>query len=119
MGHFGGAHGDPGDSSGAFSNILAVPQLPAGYDPGRFFLLYLGVYVTLRSFASFTFSGRQAHGATASTAPPGVDPASHAYRCNFVFYPPSSMMSGRSRYTLACHQDGTPLYRNPEMVDYE
>ncbi|TEB23703.1 hypothetical protein FA13DRAFT_1797886 [Coprinellus micaceus] len=119
MGHFGGAHGDPGDSSGAFSNILAVPQLPAGYDPGRFFLLYLGVYVTLRSFASFTFSGRQAHGATASTAPPGVDPASHAYRCNFVFYPPSSMMSGRSRYTLACHQDGTPLYRNPEMVDYD
>ncbi|TEB14402.1 hypothetical protein FA13DRAFT_1721558 [Coprinellus micaceus] len=79
----------------------------AGYDPGRFFLLYLGVYVTLRSFASFTFSGRQAHGATASTAPRESTP------------PPMHTDATLSRYTLACHQDGTPLYRNPEMVDYE
>jgi hypothetical protein len=57
MGHFGGAHGDPGDSIGAFTNILAVPQLPPGYDPGRFFLLYLGLYVTLHPFVSLNFSG--------------------------------------------------------------
>jgi hypothetical protein len=68
---------------------------------------------------SLTFSGRQAHGATAPTTPPGVDPANHAYRCNFAFYPPLSMMSGKSCYTLASHQDGTPLHRMPEMVDYE
>ncbi|KAJ3515080.1 hypothetical protein NMY22_g14544 [Coprinellus aureogranulatus] len=118
MGHFGDAHGDPGDAKGFFTTLLANPQLPAGYDPGRFFLLYLGAYTTLEPYKCLNFSGRQAHGATAPRAPPGVKPVNDAHRCNLIFYPPSSMTSGKSRHTLASHQDATPLYLTPEMIDY-
>lgn len=118
MGHFGDAHGDAGDAVGFFTCLLALPQLPAGYHPGNFFILYLGVYATLDPFVTLNFSGRQAHGATAPRAPPGVKPANDAHRCNLIFYPPQSMTSGETtRYTLAS-QSGKPLYRTPEMIDY-
>jgi len=69
MGEFGGEHHDYGDSAGHFTTMISLSRLPESYDPGCFFILYLGIYVTLDNFATVSFSGLRRHGSTAPYRP--------------------------------------------------
>lgn len=90
MGDFGGEHRDSKDSPGHYTNMIAISDLPDGFDPGRFFILVPGIFFTLENFASLTFSGLRAHGGTPPIAPPRCHQASleWAYRFVVVMYPP-------------------------------
>ena len=52
MGDFGSVkgHEDEGDSVGAVTTLVANSRIPAGYEAGRFHLLWLGCYIKLNQF---------------------------------------------------------------------
>lgn len=117
MGSFGDSHGDRGDCQGFFTSMISNSDLPKGYDPGRFFCLFLGVYVVLHKHSTFTFSGRQAHGATPPTSPTGEQPLPHALRSTLVFYPPASMLLGEAKYVFGSAEGRDPIYMTPEITN--
>ena len=67
MGHFGGEHQDTKDNAGYFTHMVVISDLPESYDPGHFFILLPGVFISLENFASLDFSGLRMHGGTAPT----------------------------------------------------
>jgi len=103
MGDFGGEHSDIGDNAAYYTHMTAVSDLPDDYDPGRFFILYPGVFITLSNFACINFSGLRMHGGTAPVAPPGADPESLEWATRFalILYPPTRATLGSQRYVIA------------------
>lgn len=59
---FGAAHIDQLDSPGHFTNMVALSDLPVGCDPGRFYIVYPGIFCTLDNFVAVNFSGLRVHG---------------------------------------------------------
>ncbi len=57
LGDFGGEHRDVKDNAGYYTCMICVSDLPLTYDPGRFFILYPGVFVALTIVAMKHFSG--------------------------------------------------------------
>ncbi|KAG6818850.1 hypothetical protein H0H93_001053, partial [Arthromyces matolae] len=119
MSFFGGEHFDFHDNAGYFTNIHVLSDLPENYDPGRFFLLYCGVFVQLSPNTNFSFSGLHYHGGTAPTAPPGIEPAPDAYRFVVVSYPPKGMTSGTTRYSLGALPENEEFVLPPEMINVD
>lgn len=72
LGFFGGAHSYDKDAAAGFSSMTVLSDLPevGGWEPGRFHLLTLGVFVTREPFLVIFFTGRLRHGGTAPLQPP-------------------------------------------------
>ena len=114
---FGGKHDDKHDSVLSLSNMTVLSDMPDSYEPGRFHLVGLGVYVQLSTFRSIYFSGRLQHGGTSPLAPPGMQPVSWACRCVVIGYPAGAYVNGVGRQALAIlPYKKEPLYLTPEMV---
>ena len=94
MGFFGGPHTDKNDSVPGMTFMMVLSDLPTedGWDPGRFHLLSIGVYLLLEPFTVVFFTGRLLHGGTAPLSPPGTVPPESAYRLIFVGYPPEAFL---------------------------
>jgi len=96
MGDFGGEHCNTKDNPAYSTNMIAISDLPDGFDPGRFFILYPGVFITLDNFASINFSGLRCHSGTAPYAPEGCEAAllQRAIRVALISYPPNRQTQG-------------------------
>lgn len=123
MGAFGGKHRDKGDNSAYFTHMAAISDLPSSYDPGRFFIIYPGVFVTLSNFISVDFSGLRMHGGTPPRAPEGADDKEldAATRFTCISYPPNGQTLGNQRYALgalpgAKNEAGPTFFIPPEFV---
>src|SRR6266498_4344472 len=86
MGEFGEKHCDKKDNPAYYTHMTAMSDLPDDYDPGRFFILYPGVFVSLENYKSINFSGLRFHGGTPPRAPPGADPATLQWRLDSALY---------------------------------
>ena len=113
MGQFGGEHRDNKDNAGYFTHMVAISDLPESYDPGCFFILFPGVFITLDNFASLDFCGLRMHG---STAPRGEDMVEWADRVIIVSYPPNGQTQGNQRYALGGMPDNSTFFIPPEMT---
>ena len=101
-GVFGGPHFDDGDSACSLSTMVPCSDLPAGYDPGRFHLLPLGVFFVLSGIHPIVFSGRIYHGGTAPLAPANVTKIEPwAYRFVMIFCPASRIITGTTQPFMA------------------
>lgn len=106
------------------SNMTVLSDIPDSahsselyYEPGRFHLIGLGVYMQLVSLRSIYFPGRLRHGGTAPLAPPGHSPVPWAYRCIVISYPSSAYISGFIRQAIAALPFSNELlYLSPEMT---
>jgi len=118
MGEFGAEHRDKKDNRAYYTSMTSVSDLPEGYDQGRFFILYPGVFTTLSNFATMHFSGLRVHGGTAPIAPPDADPDDFqsAVRFNVIYYPPRGQTMGNQRYTLGGLPNNEPFFISPEMT---
>ena len=82
--------------------MLPCSDLPKGYEPGRFHLLPLGIFVELIGMPAFIFTGRIYHGGTAPLAPDGTeDIEPWAYRFVMIFYPASRIITGSTQTYMA------------------
>ena len=118
MQFWGGEHADDGDSALSLTAMTVVSELPdgPGWEPGRFHLLSVGVFITLVKFLVVFFTGRIYHGGTAPMAPEGEDAPDDAYRLMLIAYPPKKVVEGGARHSFAAlpHQH-EPLYVGPEI----
>lgn len=121
LGDFGGEHRDTKDSPAYYTCMISVSDIPADYDPGRFFILYPGIFVTLINFATMHFSGLRVHGGTAPVAPPDADPNDFesATRFNVIYYPPRGQTEGNQRYALGGLPNNMTFFVAPEMTAAE
>ena len=82
--------------------MLPCSDLPKGYEPGRFHLLPLGIFVELIGMPAFIFTGRIYHGGTAPLAPDGTeDIEPWAYRFVMIFYPASRIITDSTQTYMA------------------
>ena len=121
MGEFGSTkgHRDSKDSEGGLTCMISNSRLPSNYEPGRFHLLGLGVYIILQHSMVSNFCGLNLHGGSPPIAPEGEDVVPHAYRLMCVCYPPSSMLSnmGQQVAPLASLPNGNLLTLGPEITN--
>jgi hypothetical protein len=118
LGDFGCEHRDKKHNPVYYTCMKSISDLPPGYDPGRFFILYPGVFVTLHNFTTMHFSGLRVHGGTAPIAPPNADPVEFegVVRFNIIYYPPSGQTQGKQRYALGGLPNNTTFFVPPEMT---
>jgi len=118
MGTFGGPHRDTKDNAGYFTHMMAMSDLPSGYDSGRFFILFPGIFVSLDEFVCINFSGLRMHGGTPPIAPEGADPIELEWAVRFVeiWYPPARQTSGDQRYALGGMPNNTTFFIPPEFT---
>ncbi|KAJ7198330.1 hypothetical protein GGX14DRAFT_666597, partial [Mycena pura] len=124
MGFFGRAHTDDNDDPAHFSHMSANSDLPegAGYTPGYFFILQLGVFIVLDRHTSINFSGLRRHGGTPPLCPPTADgserPPLYKFAVRFVIihYPPRRMMNGTARWSLAAMPNNRAFIFPPEVL---
>ena len=118
LGEFGGEHRDVKDSVAHYTNMVSISRIPEDYNPGRFFILYPGVFITLNNFASITFSGLRRHGGTPPYAPSNADLVQFrsAVRCTVIHYAPVGQMEGGQRYALGSLPNGSVFFIPPEMT---
>jgi hypothetical protein len=120
MGSSGETHFDAFDFSGAFTNVVSIPDLPDNMDPGNLFFLLAGVYVRLDPYMSVNFSGLHLHGGSPPVIPKGMTVKGWETRCNGVDYPQSVTLEGEAQYPLVAAPDNkgaiftTPEMRHPE-----
>jgi hypothetical protein len=119
MGFFGGEHKDIHDNPAFYTNIISDPDLPDGYNPGNFFVLYFGVFVVMKKHMGINFSGLRRHGGTPPTAPLGMEPEAWAYRFVVVSYPPNGLTNGNCRYVLGALPGNVPFSVPPEAVNIQ
>ena len=115
---FGESHSDDEDAPWGLSCMTVLSDLPDDpeYDPGRFHIAALGIYVVLKPYINIFFSGRLQHGGTAPIAPRGQTVAPWHYRLVVIAYPAGKIQLGESRHALAAiSPSGDPLLISPEM----
>lgn len=117
---FGGAHIDQLDSPGHYTNMIALSDLPEEADPGRFYIVYPGIFCTLANFVSVNFSGLRVHGgsppiATKTTLAEALD---WAARCTIVSYAKIGPTSSEHKMPLLQldHDPDNILSITPEML---
>lgn len=91
---FGEGHYDEGDEEAGMTIGYQDGTIPQSYEPGRFHLFYLGVYIVTSPLQFIAFSGLRKHGGSPPLAPEGMAPDPYAYRLMHILYPPSAMLSG-------------------------
>ncbi len=120
MGEFGGKHRDTRDNAAYYTCMISISDLPQGYDPGRFFILYPGIFITLHNFITAHFSGLHIHGGTAPYACANADLIEFeaAIRVNIIYYPPSlrGQTMGNQIYALGGLPNNTTFFVPPEMM---
>lgn len=94
LGFFGGEHRDEHDSRVGFTCMSVFSDIPKDFDPGRFHILSLGVYVRLYNFRCTYFCGLLLHCGTPPVVPPGVEPLPEHKRTVLILYPNARMSSG-------------------------
>ena len=119
MGFFGmtTGHTDDGDDEGGLTCMISNSRIPDDYEPGRFHLFGIGVYVVVKPKTASIFSGLSKHGGTPPLAPDGVSVLEDASRLVIIFYCPKAILSpdGNS-IPLASLPNGTPLILGPEIT---
>ena len=116
MGSSGKTHFDAFDFSGAFTNVISVPDLPDGMDPGSLFFLLAGICVRLDPYVSINFSALHFHGGTPPIVPRGIELKGWETRCNSVNYPQKLTLEGEARYPLVAAPDNKGvIFTTPEM----
>lgn len=115
---FGGAHIDENDAPGHFTNMISLSDLPAGWDPGRFFVVYPGVFCTLNNFVSANFSGLRVHGGSPPLAPKdaSVLELNWATRCNVVGYSKIGPTSTKRKMPLVQLEPHSVISVTPEIL---
>lgn len=119
LGFFGGSHANKGDNRARFTNVTCNNDHPPDYDPGNFYLLYLGVFIVMDPLMSINFCGVRFHGGSPPTAPPGQEPVDWAYRFVVVSYPPRKMTNGDARYAFGANTNDKPFMVSPEVLNVE
>ncbi|KAJ3885797.1 hypothetical protein GG344DRAFT_82325 [Lentinula edodes] len=112
---FGGVHIDQADSNGGRTKILSAPDLPEGWEGGRFHLVEFGLYVELDGLIIANFSGLRLHGGTPPLAPTGAEIPAWAYRSGVVLYPQGPILDGRVVMNISADEDGVPMQLTPKM----
>ena len=118
IGPFGAEHRDLKDNPAYYTHMLSLSDLPDNFDPGRFFILYPGVFITLENFACINFSGLRFHGGSPPRAPAGT-PASvleWAIRFCLIHYPPRGQTMGKQRFALGAFPNNDTFFVAPEMT---
>jgi len=117
MGFFGVGHTDDGDDEAGLTCMISNSRLPDNYEPGRFHIFAIGMYIIVKSKSASIFSGLGKHGRTPPIAPIGVALLLDAYCFTIVFYCPRSILSpdGNS-IPFASLPNGTPLTLGPEIT---
>lgn len=115
---FGGAHIDELDSPRHFTNMLSLSDLPPGTDPGRFFIVYPGVFCTLDNFVAMNFSGLRVHGGSPPIASKDAtkDELSWAARFGVVSYAKAGPTSYEQKIPLVQLEPNWILSITPEML---
>ena len=113
MGLFGGEHRNVKDNAGYFTHMVTISDLPEGYDPGCFFILFPGVFISLDNFTSIDFCRLRMHG---GTAPTGEDLVEWAEQVAIVSYPPNGQTKGDQCYALRRLPDNSTFFIPPEMT---
>jgi len=119
MGFFGltAGHTDDGDDEAGLTCMISNSRIPDTYEPGRFHLFGVGVYIVIKPKIASIFNGLSKHGGTPPIAPNGVIPLEDAARLVIVFYPPKAILSpDKSSIPLASLPNGTPLVLGPEIT---
>jgi hypothetical protein len=119
MGFFGltAGHTDDGDDEAGLTCMISSSRIPDDYEPGRFHIFGLGMYVIVKPKTAVFFSGLGKHGGTPPIAPAGVKPAKDAARLVIVFYCPKAALSPMTNVMpLASLPNGTPLFLGPEIT---
>lgn len=121
MGFFGltAGHTDEGDDEAGLTCMISGSRIPDDYEPGRFHIFGLGMYVVVKPKTSTFFSGLVKHGGTPPIAPMGVVPSKDAARLMIVLYCPKAILSPSSNLVmpLASLPNGTPLFLGPEITN--
>jgi len=119
MGFFGmmGGHTDDGDDEAGLTCMISNSRLPENYEPGRFHIFAIGMYVIVKPKTASIFSGLGKHGGTPPIAPDGVELSPDAARLMIVFYCPKSILSpdGNS-IPFASLPNGTTMTLGPEIT---
>src|ERR1700679_2250973 len=121
MGFFGltAGHTDDGDDEAGLTCMISNSRLPNDYEPGRFHIFAIGMYVIVKPKTTSIFSGLGKHGGTPPIAPDGVAPLQleAAVRLMIVFYCPKSILSSEENsIPFASLPNGTPLTLGPEIT---
>lgn len=118
IGTAGEDHIDREDQPGYYTHVISASELPYGSDPGRFFVLYPGVYVTNSLFSSCCFSGLFYHGSSPAIAPAGTSEwaMNWGVRLSLVSYPPVMMGSEGQRRPLCALVKPDIFWSTPEMT---
>lgn len=119
MGFFGmvAGHTDDGDDEAELTCMISNSRIPDNYEPGRFHLFGVGVYVIVKPKIVSIFSGLSKHGGTPPIALEGAILLAFVARVMIVFYCPKAMLSpDRSMIPLASLPNGTPLILGPEIT---
>ena len=116
MGSLGETHFDAFDFSGAFTNVISVPDLPDNMDPGCLFLLLAGICVRLDPYISINFSALHFHGGTPPIVPRGIALKGWETRCNSINYPQKLTLEDEAQYPLVAAPDNKGvIFTTPEM----
>lgn len=115
---FGGAHIDRLDAPGHFTNMVGLSDLPDGCDPGRFFIVYPGVFCTLHNFVAANFSGLRVHGGSPPIALRSTSRSAKiwATRCGLISYSKTGPTSPEHKMPLAQVDPDSVLCVTPEML---
>ena len=81
MGSSGETHFDAFEFSRAFTNVISVPDLPDGMDPGSLFFLLAGICVCLDPYVSINLSALHLYGGTPLIVPKGTKLKDWETRC--------------------------------------
>ena len=119
MGFFGltAGHTDEGDDEAGVTCMISNSRIPDNYEPGRFHLFRMGIFIIIKPKIASIFNGLSKHGGTPPIAPDGVMPLEDAVRLVIVFYSPKAILSpDKSSIPLASLPNGTPLVLGPEIT---